>query len=218
MQALDELVARWRKNPDSEATQALCAHLGTSQKSELMREVGNAADAWHRDNHPVMLSVGRMYLDAGLLAEAQASFVQAGKLAPHDSEAYRFLGEVLLRRGDAVRGEKAIARAIKLGDAGATTRLWHERSIVYSALQQRRGMRAVADEVARTAPAQPSIPVPTLNPCELEPPRAVRATRRSRPPAGAARPSGPRRSSPPGARRMPSTPPAGPPRAVAGST
>src|SRR5262245_48528111 len=42
MQALDELVARWRKNPDSEATQALCAHLGTSRQSDLMREVGNA--------------------------------------------------------------------------------------------------------------------------------------------------------------------------------
>jgi hypothetical protein len=61
MQALDELVARWRKNPDSESTLALCAHLGRSPQSDLMREVGNTAEAWHRENASVMLSVGRMY-------------------------------------------------------------------------------------------------------------------------------------------------------------
>ena len=78
MQALDELVARWRKNPDPESTLALCAHLGTSHQAELMREVANTAEAWHRDNHSVMLSVGRMYLDAGLLAEALAALIQEG--------------------------------------------------------------------------------------------------------------------------------------------
>ena len=116
MQALDELVARWRKNPDPESTLALCAHLGTSHEAELIREVANAAEAWHRDNHTVMLSVGRMYLDAGLLAEAQAALVQAGKVEPNDPEAYRYLGEVLLRRGDAIRAEKTFARAIHMGD------------------------------------------------------------------------------------------------------
>src|SRR4051794_38345855 len=123
MQALDELVARWRNNPDPESTLALCAHLGTSEHSELLREVGNAAEAWHRENPSVMLSVGRMYLDAGLLAEAQSALIQAGKMAPGEAEAYRFLGEVLLRRGDAVRGEKALARAIKLGDDSGEARL-----------------------------------------------------------------------------------------------
>src|SRR5688572_5223197 len=201
MQALDELVARWRKNPDPESTLALCAHLGTSHQSELLREVGNTAEAWHRDNHSVMLSVGRMYLDAGLLAEAQAAFVQVGKLAPAETEPYRYLGEVLLRRGDAVRSEKALARATKFGDADPKTRLWHERSVVYSALQQRKGLRAVAEEVARTAPQKPSTPAPTLTPFEAAPSGEARSARRSRPPLTPARPSRPLRSSPPGASR-----------------
>jgi predicted Zn-dependent protease len=214
MQALDELVARWRKNPDSESTLALCAHLGRSQQSELMREVGNTAEAWHRENASVMLSVGRMYLDAGLLAEGQAAFVQAGKLVPSDSAPYRYLGEVLLRRGDAVRGEKALARAIKLGGEDAETRLWHERAVLYSGLQQRKGLSAVAEQVARVVPKEQSIPAPTLSPfddplSEAAPaPAAPRGARRSRPPAGPARPTGPRRSSPPGAqRRRASRPP-----------
>jgi hypothetical protein len=210
MQALDELVARWRKNPDPDATLALCAHLGTTRQSELLREVGNTAEAWHRDNLSVMLSVGRMYLDAGLLAEAQASFIQAGKLAPTEREVYRFLGEVLLRRGDAVRSEKALARAIKLGDDTAATRLWHERSVVYCALQTRKGLTAVADEVARTAPRQPSIPAPTLSPFQRDQPVAARGgTRRSRPPTAGSRSLGSRRAPAPGGpRRRASAPPA----------
>jgi hypothetical protein len=208
MQALDELVARWRKNPDPEATLALCAHLGTSHEAELMREVANLAEAWHRDNHSVMLSVGRMYLDAGLLAEAQATLLQAGKIEPTDSEAYRFLGEVLLRRGDAIRSEKALARAIQLGAEDPDTQLWHERAVIYVALQKRQGLAAVADEVARTAPHQASIPAPTLSPFDRidreSAAAATRTARRSRPPLAAGR----RRSSAPKAsRRRGSTPP-----------
>jgi tetratricopeptide (TPR) repeat protein len=208
MQALDELVGRWRKNPDPESTVALCSHLGTSREAELLREVGNTAGAWHRENHSVMSSVGRMYLDAGLLAEAHTAFLQAGKLAPKDPEAYRYLGEVLLRRGDAVRSEKTLARAIQLGASDAETRIWHERAVVYAALQQRKGMQAVADEVLRTAPHQPSIPAPTLSPFDREPAPGMRSKRRSRPPPGASRSSGPRRAPSAGpSRRRASTPP-----------
>jgi tetratricopeptide (TPR) repeat protein len=214
MQALDELVARWRKNPDPESTLALCAHLGTSPEVELIHEVASLAEAWHKGNHPVMLSVGRMYLDAGLLAEAQAALMQAGRLAPTDGEAYRHLGEVLLRRGDAIRSEKTLARAIQLGDDGAETHLWHERAVVYVALQKRQGLTAVADEVARTAPHQPSIPAPTLSPFDRiereSPPAPTRSTRRSRPPLGASRSGGrPRSSAAPPGRRRGSTPPPG---------
>jgi tetratricopeptide (TPR) repeat protein len=208
MQALDELVARWRKNPDPESTVALCSHLGTSHEAELLREVGHTAEAWHRENHSVMSCLGRMYLDAGLLAEAHAAFVQAGKLEPKDPEAYRYLGEVLLRRGDAVRSEKALARAIQLGGTDPETRIWHERAVVYAALQQRKGLQAVADEVARTAPHQGSIPAPTLSPFDREPVPGMRSKRRSRPPPAASRSSGPRRApSVAPSRRRASTPP-----------
>jgi tetratricopeptide (TPR) repeat protein len=214
MQALDELVARWRKNPDPESTLALCAHLGTSPELELIHEVASLAETWHKGNHPVMLSVGRMYLDAGLLAEAQAALMQAGRLAPTDAEAYRHLGEVLLRRGDAIRSEKTFARAIQLGDDRADTNLWHERAVLFVALQKRQGLTAVADEVARTVPHQPSIPPPTLSPFargeDENASGTARSVRRSRPPLAASRSGGRRRSSvaPPGRRRGSTPPPA----------
>jgi hypothetical protein len=203
MQALEELVARWRNNPDPEATQALCAHLGTFPHSELMREVGHAAEAWHRDNHMVMLSVGMMFLDAGLLSDAQAAMVHAAKLDPDGGEAYRYLGEVLLRRGDATRGEQVLSRAMELGSDDPETRLWHERAVVYRSLEKRRGPEAVAAEIARTAPREaPVDSPPSLRAsAQLRAPRARSDSRRSRPPPAAARQAAARRSSPPGAIR-----------------
>lgn len=208
MQALEELVARWRNNPDSEATQALCAHLGTFPEAELMREVGNAAEAWHRDNHMVMLSVGLMFLDAGLLPDAQAAMVHAAKLDSDGGEAYRYLGEVLLRRGDATRGEQVLAKAIELGNDDPDTRLWHERAVVYRSLEKRRGPEAVAAEIARTAPREAPVDSPPLlrAGASLRAPRARAEVRRSRPPPAAGRPAAARRSSPPAAPRRPGTP------------
>src|ERR1700743_2017104 len=112
MSALDELLGQWRSNPDADATIALCSFLGTSGREELIREVTASAEAWHTEDGRVMLAVGRMHLDAGMLAEAQGALVAAGKSSGRDAKPFRYLGEVLLRRGDAVRAEKGLARAL----------------------------------------------------------------------------------------------------------
>ncbi len=162
MSALDELLSQWRSNPDADATIALCSFLGTSSREELIREVATSAETWHAEDGRVMLAVGRMYLDAGLLAEAQAALVAAGKANGRDAKPFRYLGEVLLRRGDALRAEKVLARSLQFDANDSETRLWHDRSVVYSALQKRIGVEAVAAEVLRTMPKQNSIPPPTV--------------------------------------------------------
>jgi tetratricopeptide (TPR) repeat protein len=156
MGALDELLGKWRENPDTGTTLALCTYLGTSKREELIREVGSTSEAWHKDDPQVMLAVGRMYLDAGLLPESQAALVAAGKLVPDNASAYRYLGEVLLRRGDAARAEKVLARALQIGSVEPDTRMWHDRAVVYLPLQNRVGMQAVADDVDKTIPRQSS--------------------------------------------------------------
>ena len=162
MGALDDLLAAWRSNPDADSTVALCAYLGSSGEEALVREVGRIGEQWHGRDATVMLSVGRMYLDASLLAEAQASLVAAGKADAASPKPYRFLGEVLLRRGDAMRAEKVLARAMQLGLTDAETTHWHDRATFYMALQKRVGAPAVAAEVARALPRQLSIPAPTV--------------------------------------------------------
>jgi len=162
MSALDELLRQWRSNPDADATIALCSYLGTSLRDDLIREVGASGETWHAEDGQVMLAVGRMYLDAGLLAEAQAALVAAGKANGRDAKPFRYLGEVLLRRGDALRAEKVLARALQFSPDDPEARLWHDRSVVYSALQKRIGVEAVAAEVLRAMPKQNSIPAPTM--------------------------------------------------------
>ena len=162
MSALDELLRQWRSNPDADATIALCSFLGTSSRDELIREVAASAETWHTEDGRVMLAVGRMHLDAGLLGEAQAALVAAGKASGRDAKPFRYLGEVLLRRGDALRAEKVLARALQFSPNDPEARLWHDRSVVYSALQKRIGVEAVAAEVLRSMPKQNSIPAPTM--------------------------------------------------------
>ena len=157
MRALDELLNSWRANPDADATVAVCSYLGSSKRDELIREVGASAETWHARDANVMLAVGRMYLDAGMLQEAQTSLVTAGKADARDARAFRFLGEVLLRRGDALRADKVLARALQLGASGDDVELWQERAVLYSALQQRVGPEAVAAEVSRSMPRAASI-------------------------------------------------------------
>src|SRR5262249_41121608 len=125
MSALDELLSSWRANPDAESTVALCSYLGVAAREDLIREVASSAETWHAEDPAVMLAVGRMYLDAGMLPESQAILVAAGRLNARDPVPFRYLGEVLLRRGDAVRSEKLLARSIQLGMTDANTRLWH---------------------------------------------------------------------------------------------
>lgn len=164
MGALDDLLAAWRANPDAEATIALCSYLGATRHDDLVKEVASCAETWHSRDVDVMVAVGRMYLDLGMLPEAQASFVTAGKANGQDPRPFRYLGEVLLRRGDAQRSEKVLARAIQLGSTDHETRHWHDRASFYIALQKRVGAQAVADEVSRSLPKKVSIPAPVVSP------------------------------------------------------
>lgn len=173
MSALDELLNRWRRSPEAGATIALCSHLGVSQRQELIFEVGAAAQRRHASNSEVMLAVGRMYLDVAMLAEAQGALVQAGKANPNDSAAFRYLGEVLLRRGDAERAMKVFERARQLGATDPEVVRWQGRAEVYSALQKRVGAEVVAKEVAKNEPLRPSaLPSAPFDLRELEVPPA----------------------------------------------
>ncbi len=164
MGAFQELLETWRSNPTADSTLALCTELSQEPREDVVREVGARAEQWHAGDASVMLAVGRMYLEAGLLSEAQATLVNAGKADARDARPFRYLGEVLLRRGDAIRGEKVLSRSMQLGSNDAETKLWHDRALVYVALQKRVGAPAVAAEVARTLPQRPSSPVPAQRP------------------------------------------------------
>jgi tetratricopeptide (TPR) repeat protein len=149
-ESIDVLVSRWRDNPTSTMTVALCDALRGSS-SELVLQVGQFAAQRHSADVSVLMSVARMYLDSNRYADAQVVLVTAGKQAPRDGDIYRWLGETLLRRGDADRAEKVLLRAIQLGANGPDARVWLERARVFRPMQAKAGTRAVAAEVAHTS-------------------------------------------------------------------
>lgn len=152
MSALDELLRSWRANPDAEATIALCTALGRADRPDLRSEVRSVAEQWHTRDPRVWLAVGTMFLEAGAWPEAQATLVLAGKADGRRPEAFRYLGEVLLRRGDAARADKVFERALRLDPENPELELWRERARMFLPVQARVGMEAVAREVARTVP------------------------------------------------------------------
>ncbi len=149
-ESIDDLYARWQKNPDVPQTVALCDALRGSPRGDLVEIVGSHASR-QLDVH-ALTAAARMYTDTGRLDDAQQVLIAAGRLAPRDGEVFRYLGEVLLRRGDAERAEKVLERAVQFGaKEGADS--WLGRAKALLPTQQSSGMMAVAKEIAKVPPS-----------------------------------------------------------------
>lgn len=155
---IEDLVRRWKQNPSPGQTIALCEALRVSPRGPLVQQVGEFATQRHASDVSVLVSVARMYLKAQRLADAQAVLVAAGKQAPNDGSVYRWLGETLLRRGDAERAEKVLERAIGLDSNEAEARSWLDRARALRPMQVKAGARAVAAEVAHALETGPGGP------------------------------------------------------------
>ena len=148
---IDDLVRAWKKNPSPTTTVALCEALRANPRGALVQQVGEFAKERHASDVSVLVSVARMYIEATRFMDAQAVLVAAGKQAPREGNVYRWLGEVLLRRGDAERAEKVLERAIQLGATDHEAKIWLERARSYRPMQSSAGGQAVAAEVAHGA-------------------------------------------------------------------
>jgi hypothetical protein len=149
---LDTLVAQWRHDPNPAATVALCEALRDSPQKPLVQQVGEFAAQRHSSDVTVLVSVARMYVQSQRLAEAQTVLLGAGKQAPRDARVYRWLGEVLLRRGDAARASRVLERSLQLNAREPEAQSWLDRARGYEALQKNAGEDAVAAEVAVGVP------------------------------------------------------------------
>ena len=146
-ESIDDLYARWQRNPDVSRTVALCDALRGSKRMDLVEIVGSHASR-QLDVH-TLTAAAQMYTHAARLDDAQQVLIAAGRLAPRDGDVYRLLGEVLLRRGDAERAEKVLERALQFGSKDGDAGTWLERARSLMATQKASGMVAVATEVAR---------------------------------------------------------------------
>ncbi len=151
---VDDLYARWQRNPaDAAVTVALCDALRSSHRPDLVDVVGSHAS--RQLDVSALLAAARMYSDTGRLDDAQSVLVAAGRLAPRDGDVYRWLGEVLLRRGDAERAEKVLERAVQFGARDARAPALLERARALLPTQRSSGMIAVAKQFAGEVASAP---------------------------------------------------------------
>ncbi len=154
-ESIDDLYARWQRNPDAAETTALCDALRGGHRPDLVEIVGSHASRQH--DVRALLAAARMYIDSSRLDDAQSVLLAAGRLAPRDGEVYRWLGEVLLRRGDAERAEKVLEKALQFGvDDGARSLLEEARSLI--PMQHASGIAAVAQAFARSSAPRRELP------------------------------------------------------------
>lgn len=166
-ESIDDLYARWQSNPDAMETVALCEALRDGRRPDLVEIVGSHAS--RQLDVRALLAAARMYSDSGRLDDAQSVLLAAGRLAPRDGDVYRWLGEVLLRRGDAERAEKVLEKALQFGaESGTRPLLERARSLVPT--QRASGAAAVAAAFARAKPAAPPPPLPSVRGPAAAPP------------------------------------------------
>ncbi len=130
----------------------LCARFASyaeagSMAKELLARAGADAVRRFADDTDVLVAVGRMYLMAEELVEAERALRRATRLAPRDPHAQRLFGEVILRRGDPAAAHTALSAAVASGMNDPWTKTWVARALDYAELLPDLGADGVARDV-----------------------------------------------------------------------
>gem|GEM_PF-1330968 len=175
--------------PQNPSEAEMCEHaraLVRAPDHAAIRKLAATATSQFSKNPEVLSAVGAMYLGLGKLVEAQSFYVQVSRADPKRSEPFARMGEILLRRGDAQRSQKAFERAFQLGDASLESRQFYQEAAGYVAREARDGNEAHPKPLrkvppvpvsARSVPLRPPKPSPTPGTVGAE--RALEVARRA---------------------------------------
>jgi hypothetical protein len=169
MRPWTQLLEAWEKDPVPDTAIELCEALGSATDPTVLPTIGRRLATHHASDAEVLVALGRALLSARRLGEAQSVLVSAGKAEPKNPEPYRWLGEVLLFRGDAERAAKVLDRAVSLGKNDEETSLRRDRAREYIEIQQRYGPKAVAEDVEQQSARPTSKPDDDLGEPEPQP-------------------------------------------------
>ena len=199
MANLDARLLRFRNDPGSEPPVGLAAALLDEGRDREAAEVSEAGLRRQPTDAELGLLLGRSLIGIGEMLLAQKAFLQSARSAPKDPRPLRWLGEVLLRRGDPGRAKKVLAKARALGggDDDAIRKLL-ERATRFERIADEADTGEV--EAAPSPPATPPAAPPRSAPAPMAPPKPAAAPPRSAPapmaPPVAAPPSKPAPAAP----------------------
>ncbi|HEY8429952.1 MAG TPA: tetratricopeptide repeat protein [Sandaracinaceae bacterium] len=125
---LDARLLRFRSRRGGESAAQLASDLLDAGRGADALEVAAIALAASPDDVDVLVVDGRARLAAGDLLGAQAALLKAAKVDPNRKEPFRWLGEVLLKRGDPARAIKVLERALAIDARDAQIAALHQRA------------------------------------------------------------------------------------------
>lgn len=188
--SLNARLLRFRSQPDSEDAYALAEDLLHAERYADARSVVSLALPKDRDDAALLVLEARAYMLERDLIRAQSALLRAIKAEPGLQSAYRYLGEILLKRGDPARAQKTLRRALKLlpDDAEASQLLDRAEYLAEAANDSLEALPSPLDSVLDSVPAagnaapEPSAPPASNHPeaalaQAAEPPRDTEPTR-----------------------------------------
>jgi tetratricopeptide (TPR) repeat protein len=186
---LDLRLLRFRSRRD-EYPHALASALLDAGRIPEALEVVQVGLLQSENDGALLVLEGRAWFEQGDLPQAQAALLRAAKVAPRDKEPYRWLAQVLMKRGEPARAVQVLERALQLDPTDRALQQAHMRA-------QR--LSKIASEADQPGGLPPSASLPAPPPqASLPAPRPAERFRPGvAPPPGAGLPPPPKAALPP---------------------
>lgn len=126
---LDTRLLRFRTRPGSEDAAKLAGDLLIANRTADALEIAAAGLRASPEDLDLLLVEGRAELAGGDLLKAQAALLKAARVGATRKEPYRYLGEVLMKRGDPARAAKVLERARGIDASDRAIQALHERAL-----------------------------------------------------------------------------------------
>ncbi len=126
---LDTRLLRFRTRPGSEDAAKLAGDLLMANRTADALEIAAAGLRASPEDLDLLLIEGRAEMVGGDLLKAQAALLKAARVGATRKEPYRFLGEVLMKRGDPARAAKVLERARGIDASDRAIQALHDRAV-----------------------------------------------------------------------------------------
>jgi tetratricopeptide (TPR) repeat protein len=126
---LDTRLLRFRTRPGSEDAARLAGDLLIANRNADALEIAAVGLRASPEDLDLLLVEGRAELAGGDLLKAQAALLKAARVGSTRKEPYRYLGEVLMKRGDPARAAKVLERARGIDASDRAIQALHDRAL-----------------------------------------------------------------------------------------
>jgi tetratricopeptide (TPR) repeat protein len=144
------------REQNDESPHALAASLLDAGRPGEALEVIRLARADQVADVRMLVLEGRAWFDQGDLAEAQAAWMRAAKADPRNKEPYRWLAQVLMKRGEPARAVQVLERALQIDPSDKALQQVHMRAQRLARIASDTELTGEATEVRGHAAAPPS--------------------------------------------------------------